>query len=463
MGTKLWRWGVRGLLGLIVLAGVSLAVLSGLPKWVGVHEQPAPPRESLALAGVTVVNPGEVAQADVTVLIEDGRIRAVQSAAEAIPAGFRRIEAQGRWLMPGLIDLHVHVFDESDLRLLLAHGVTTARNMLGLPMHLRLREAVQGGRLAGARLITAGPTLNGADVPMHRQVSTAEQARSAVRESQAAGYDLVKVYDQIGTVAFAAAVDEAGKQGMRVAGHLPAGVPFAEVRRAFASIEHAEELLQNDLKSASDEAIDAFAAEWAKDGTPLVASLQIVQRLSDICGQGETAVAAYESAAINPLVAWLGHKSLGNFAIGDEGCTEWRAQVERMHFVVMRLHAAGVPIALGSDSGPHLTVAGRATLDEVQRLHQAGLSNEDVLRAGTVIAAAVLGKTDELGRIAPGYLADAVLLGNDPRSDLSTLEQPQAVLADGRWYDAAARQALLVQGSEHAGWWLTAGRLFEGL
>ncbi|HEX5756727.1 MAG TPA: amidohydrolase family protein [Arenimonas sp.] len=463
MGTKLLCWGWRGLLGLVGLAVLSLAMLWGLPKWVGVHEQPAPARESLALAGVTVVNPGEAAQVDVTVLIEDGRIWAVQSAGEAIPAGFRRIDAQGRWLMPGLIDLHVHAFDESDLRLLLAHGVTTARNMLGLPMHLRLREAVQGGRLAGARLITAGPTLNGADVPMHSRVSTAEQARSAVRESKAAGYDLVKVYDQIGAEAFAAAIDEAGKQGMKVAGHLPASVPFAQVRQAFVSIEHAEELLQNDLKSASDEAIDAFAAEWATDGTPLVASLQIVQRLSDICGQGETAVAAHESTDLNPLVAWLGRKSLSNFAIGDEGCSEWRAQVERMHFVVARLHAAGVPIALGSDSGPHMTVAGRATLDEVQRLHQAGLSNEDVLRAGTVIAAAVLGKTDELGRIAPGYRADAVLLGSDPRSVLSTLERPQALLADGRWYDAAAHQALLEQGGEHAGWWLTAGRLFEGL
>lgn len=133
-----------------------------------------------------------------------------------------------------------------------------------------------------------------------------------------------------------------------------------------------------------------------------------------------------------------------------------------MHFVVSRLHAAGVPIALGSDSGPHMTVAGRATLDEVQRMHQAGLTNEDVLRAGTVIAAAVLGKTDELGRIAPGYRADAVLLGEDPRSDLSTLERPQALVAVGRWYDAAARQALL-ENSEHADWWLTAGRLFEGL
>lgn len=435
----------------------------GLPKWVGVHEQPAPARTSLALTGVTVVNPGEAAQADVTVLIEDGRIRTIQSAGDAIPPGFRRIEASGRWLLPGLIDLHVHAFDESDLRLLLAHGVTTARNMLGLPLHLRLREAVEQGSLAGAHLITASPTLNGAEVPMHRQVTSAEQARDEVRESKAAGYDLVKVYDQIGAEAFAAAVDEARKQGMGVAGHLPASVPFAQVRAAFVSIEHAEELLQNDLKDASNEAIDAFAAEWAKDGTPLVASLQVVQRLAAVCGRGEAAVAAYDRAELNPLVAWLGRKSLSNFAIGDEGCAEWRAQVERMHFVVARLHAAGVPIALGSDSGPHMTIAGRATLDELQRLQVAGLSNEDVLRAGTVIAAAVLGRADQLGRIAPGFRADAVLLDHDPRRDLATLERPLGVLAEGRWYDAEARQVLLQQGSNHAGWWLTAGRLFEGL
>lgn len=466
MDARVRRWGLRGLAGLaglLGMIGLTLGLLWGLPKLVVVHVRPAPAPEALALTGVTVVNPGEVVQAGVTVLVNDGRIQAVQPASAGIPDGFRRIPAPGRWLMPGLIDLHVHVFDESDLRLLLAHGVTTARNMLGLPLHLRLREAVQDGSLAGARLFTAGPTLNGVSVPMHRRVTTAEEARAAVRESKAAGYDLVKIYDQLGAEAFAAAVDEAGKQGMTVAGHLPGSVPFAQVRRAFISVEHAEELLQNDLKSASDEAIEAFAADWARDGTPLVASLQVVQRLSEVCGQGEAAIAAHEAPELNPLVAWLGRNSLRNFANRGDGCAEWRGQVERMHFVVRRLHAAGVPIALGSDSGPHMTLAGRATLDEVGRLQQAGLSNEEVLRAGTVTAASVLGKSDRLGRIAPGYLADAVLLGSDPRSDLATLEQPQGVLADGRWYSAEACALMREQGREHSGWWLTAGRLFEGL
>jgi imidazolonepropionase-like amidohydrolase len=387
----------------------------------------------------------------------------LQAAATAIPSGYRHVDGRGRWLMPGLIDLHVHVFDESDLRLLLAHGVTSARNMLGLPLHLRLREAVRQGRISGARLITAGPPLDGASVLLHRKVATADEARSAVRESKAAGYDFVKIYDQIDAEAFRAAVDEAGKQGMQVAGHVPASVPFAEVRQDFVSIEHAEELLQNDFKSANDEEVDVLAAEWAKDGTPLVASLQIVQRLSDVCGRGETAVTSRESPELNPLIAWLGRRSLRKFAIGDEGCAEWRAQVERMHFVVTKLHAAGVSIALGTDSGPHMTVAGRATLDELHQLQMTGLSGEQALRAGTVTAAAVLGQSDRLGRIAKGYLADAVMLDADPRNDLATLEQPRGLLADGRWYDTDARNALLEHGREHAGWWLTAGRLFEGL
>ena len=402
MGSKLLRWALRGLLVLAVLVGLGLGLLWSLPKLVGVRERPAPAREALALTPVTVINPGEAPLPGVTVLVRDGRIQAVQPAAVAIPSGYRRIDGHDLWLMPGLIDLHVHVFDESDLPLLLAHGVTTGRNMLGLPLHLRLREAVRQGDLAGARLITSGPPLDGENVPLHRKVATAEEARAAVREDKATGYDLVKIYDQINAVAFRAAVDEAGKQGMQVAGHIPASVPFAEVRHDFASIEHAEELLQNDFKSASDKQVDALAAEWAKDGTPLVASLQIVQRLSDACGKGEAAVTSRESPYLNPLVAWLGRKSLRKFAIGDEGCDQWRAQVARMHVVVSRLHAAGVPIALGTDSGPHMTVAGRATLDELHRLHAAGLSNEDALRAGTVTAAAVLGQVRSTGQNRTG-------------------------------------------------------------
>lgn len=444
---------------LVILLAVAL-LLWFLPPAVGVRTVLSPPaQESLALVDVAVLNPGEAPQYGQTVLIQDGTIVAVQPGDMALPDGYRRIEGAGRWVMPGLMDLHAHVFDESDLAVILAHGVTTTRNMMGSPFHLRVRSAIAQGRLAGARLFSAGPTLDGTGAPLHRVVTTPEQAAQAVQDSVARGFDLIKVYDEVSPTVFAAIVDEASAQGIAVAGHLPANVAIDSILQAYVSVEHAEELWQNQLHEADDATIDQIAARFVAHDTALVSTLQVVQRLVDVCGGGEAALQRNESPFINPLVAWMGRMGLQPWIAGAIDCETFAGTVRHMERITERFHRAGVRIAVGTDYGPHLTAPGSSVHSELQQLARIGLSNEEVLIAATRSPAAVLGRSQTLGRVAAGYAADLLLLAQDPRQDLASLQQIDTVIADGRVYGPVEQQQLRAAGTDHAGLLLTIGRM----
>lgn len=417
----------------------------------------------LAITHVDVLNPGREALLEQTVLVVDGRFTRISDAAP--PAGYRVIDATNQWLMPGLIDAHIHLIDEADMAALLAHGVTTARNMLGRPVHLALREAVAQGELAGPRLLSASRTLNTTDESgtFHDMVHSPEQARQAVRQAKRDGYDLIKVYAGLSQPIFRAIVAEAQALGLPIAGHPPKQVPIEEFLVSSVSVEHVEELWQKHLRKADDSQVRALAEQIAASGKPLVATLEVVQRLADVCGGGDAALDRLASPLLNPLYQWIGSRSLGDWVDEEDlaSCQRWSGYTERMVQIVAIMHQSGVAIALGSDSGPHRTVHGLTTHLEIARLDQAGLSATDVLIAATVHSARVLQHEAELGAIAPGYLADALLLAADPRSDLSLLSDPDGILAAGRWYDRPAREALLAAAEQHAGFILSIGRLLQ--
>ena len=462
---KRWLlWTGKSLLLLLLVASMAAASLWLYPKYHGVAGSAPPVQASRwALRNVTLLNPGELALPARTVVVEQGRIVSILDSDAALSAETVVVDGHGGWLIPGLIDAHVHVIDEADLALLLARGFTSVRNMLGRPVHLEMRKAVEVGRLAGPRLITAGPVLDTphASGSFHLDLHSEQEAREAVRESAAAGYDLVKIYDGLSPALYQAAIDESRKQHLPVAGHLPRQVPLPQLLADMQSIEHVEELWNHGLKKASATEVDAAADAFAERKVPLVATLAIVQRLADVCGKGKAAIERLDGPNLNPLFAFLGRRSLGGWVEGSEGCDEWQGEVDRMGGIVRRMQERGAIIALGSDSGPHLSEHGALALDEMDRLQAAGLSAEQVLIAATRNAALALGRAEQLGRIAPGYSADALLLDADPRIDLATLRTPQGILAEGRWYERPAIEALLESGCDHANVWLSAGRLLE--
>ena len=163
--------------------------------------------------------------ADATVLVRDGRIMAAGSTAGVVVRkGVRRIDGQGKYLIPGLADMHVHLYSDDEtpdslaadeLAVMIANGVTAIRLMIGTPEHLVLRREIEAGRVLGPQLWIASPQFTGLEDINSRRVTTPEQARAAVKEVADAGYDFVKLTLAITPPVFDAIVSEAARNGIR--------------------------------------------------------------------------------------------------------------------------------------------------------------------------------------------------------------------------------------------------------
>jgi imidazolonepropionase-like amidohydrolase len=463
---------------LLLLGSVSVLALLGLcslwlmPRLSSVIERQAPPQQDLAITRVQVWqgpaqhNSGTNNTASFqqqTVLVHQGRFHALLPANAVIPTGYRQLDGHNQYLLPGLIEAHSHILDSADLSGYLAHGVTTVRNMNGRPMHLQMKQAWEQGKLAGARLITAGPTLNHQSpwLAFHQNINSVAEANAVVAAQQAAGYDWLKVYDGMTPELFQALTAAAAKRHMPVAGHLPTAVGIQAAITGLNSLEHVDELWQNGVQSLENATSLAVPTLLAKTGTPLVTSLAIMQRLAKICGAGLAAVPSLDRPEVNPLARYFGLKSLAVFADGDEGCDQFRQRVSFLGELLMLIHQQGGTLVLGSDQGAHLLAAGDATLLEASALQGIGMSVSEVMTAGTTAAAHMLVQAEQLGQIKAGFLADAVLYQVNPMTQAPWQQQPVAVMVQGRWYDEARLIQLRKAATEHSSFWLTLSRFLQ--
>ena len=422
------------------------------------------PQKAIALQNVNIWQAESGEQRNKTVLLKEGRFVAVLDNNEALPAGYEVKAGNGQWLVPGIIDMHAHILDPAELSAYLAHGVTTIRNMNGRPMHLEMKRQLSAGKLAGPRLMTLGPTLNFQSPLMqfHQNVNTAAQAKTVVAQIKRAGYDGLKFYDGLSPEIFEALVAHAEAEKMPIAGHIPNKVGLAPVLKHYKTMEHVDELWQNGLAKAKSGDEEKMIAALSQANKPLVASLAIMQRLGPVCGKGEQVIDQYETPLLSPLANFFGRKSLKGFAVGDEGCAQFRERVSKITRLVKKLHEAQVPILLGSDQGPHLFAAGVASGQEADALLNAGLSITEVMRSATTLAAQALGRENDVGKIAPGFRADAILLAGHPLAKAPWRQTPGAILADGRWYGQPEREALLQAARGHGSFWLALGRFLQG-
>jgi imidazolonepropionase-like amidohydrolase len=407
----------------------------------------ASPGYLIANAAVLDIETGRLAS-DRFVLVREGII--VSIAPEA-PAGvgpeIEFIDAAGAVLIPGLIDMHVHVFDEADLAANLAYGVTTVRNLGGLPFHLPMAERIERGDILGPRLITTGPILNERggrnSNALQSAVSGADEARAAVRRQYQAGYRDLKLYSNLSRESFAAIRDEAARLGLTMAGHPVEGtqadpLTIAETLAAdFVTIEHAESIVWFALHDRRDHAqASALAARFAEAGAVVSPTLIVHQNLARIVETRGAHVRREEMASFNPVVARFEADRYAFWA-GYERDDRSVMQAFYVAFTGM-LHAAGVTLVVGSDAGVMATPHGVSVSYEIELLVAAGLSPLEALQAATINPARALQREGELGRIAPGYAADFILLDGDPREDLSRLRRPLGVMRGENWLDEAA-------------------------
>jgi imidazolonepropionase-like amidohydrolase len=391
--------------------------------WPVTFRVPVP--EPLLVRNVRLFDPvagvlGEAAD----VLVTDGRVTRVAPAGSITPPpGLRVLEGGGRVALPGLVDAHTHPADEAELRGMLYYGVTSARTMGGhVARTAAQRDAVAAGAIPGPRLVTAGFQFaldcSGDECNTDEWGYRPRDHESALRAlalERAFGGGVTKLYYS-GTLRSAARLVEAAqRQGRRVAGH------DARSLAQLAAGMHSEEHTGADaFESMQGDNIALVAAA----GLPVTSTMVAIARYLE---PADSLVDAEGQA----FITRTSRAGFGMYAGESPARNAVLAQARLHRHNVGRLHAAGVVIAAGTDA-PGLP---DALHDELERLVAVGFSPAEALTAATLTAALVLGAEAEIGRIAPGYRGDLLILDADPLADIRNTRRIHAVIQGGAVID----------------------------
>ncbi len=437
-----------------------------------IAETPAPaPGPVLAIENVTVIPmDSERMLKDHTVVVEGRRITAFGPAAQtAVPAGATRIEGRGRFLIPGLAEMHGHfpsaqglqqfgeTFGDRLLFLNVVCGVTTVRGMIGGAADLRVREEVARGVRLGPQIFTAGPSINGTSVPDNRS------AWRTVTEQRAAGYDLLKIHPGVARGVFDEVARTARREGIPFAGHVPADVGLVRaLLSGMTTVEHLDgyvEALQRDgatlpeqtgffgssiVDTVDESKIAALAAATRAAGTWNTPTQILLDNLFGGAALEEIAARPemkYVPAALREQ--WL--TGAWQFRGPDFDPARARRLVELRRRLLRALRDASAGILLGADAPQVFNVPGFATLRELEALVAAGLTPYQALEAGTRNPAIALGVPESFGTIAVGKRADLLLLDADPLADVRNVWKRAGVVLAGRWLSASELDAKLAE------------------
>lgn len=456
-----------------------------LPAFLAVQAM-AQASQTLVFTHVTVIDgTGDAAKPEMTVVITDDRITALGRTGQVpAPKDARVVNAAGKFLIPGLWDMHAHIAisasgREERLPLLIANGITGVRDMFGSLELINLwRKEMAASVLLGPRIVAAGPILDGPGSRAFTVVSNEIEARQAVVKVKREGSDFVKVYSALSREAYFAIADEARRQHIAFAGHVPYSVSVAEASDAGQkSIEHltgmvlagstreaelAKKLVQmpktdaisvwKAVNRAAAGAIETYDEQKArrlfsrlvKNGTWQCPTLVV---LRSGAFRGDPGFADDPRMKYMPLSTrqfWdLDRNPNLRFTAEDYAIQKklYRKQLE----LVGAMQRAGVGILAGTDMGNPYVFPGFSLHDELELMVEAGLTPMQALQTATLNPARYLGKEEQLGTIGVGKLADLVLLDANPLVDIRNTKQINAVVVAGKLLDRAQRQAMLAQ------------------
>ena len=458
--------------------------------------------QSLAFTDVTVIDVKEgVAEPGVTVIVSGDRIWGIgKTDSLEVPAGATSIDATGKYLIPGLWDMHAHLDDalwksgyntteekETFLTLLVARGITGVRLMGDFIEQVNAwRQRILLGDLLGPRIVAADRPLEGGELPFTGWVSveTEAEGREAVRSAIRRGADFIKVYDGLSRDAYFAIADEAHRLGVDFAGHPPYVVTAAEAAETGQkSIEHltGTTYLCTDSAAVFQEEIERAVAEEGRSltnhpvhGVYLGWDARIAASFNpDRCRDMLAAFVEHETWHVPTLTVFAGLREW--VARGDEGRrgpdprerylpssvpAYWRANYQipaaalplfeaganTAFRMTGALHEAGVRLMAGTDFAtvPYV-VPGLSLHEELEHLVAAGLTPMEALQTATLNPAEYLGRAHSGGTIEIGQLADLVLLEGDPLQDITNTRRISAVVLNGRLLDRGDLDAMLAE------------------
>lgn len=422
-------------------------------------------RNSLVFTHVTIIDAtGAPAQSDMTVVITGDRITGLGKTGKIrVPKGAQVVDGIGKFLIPGLWDMHVHlsITTEPTLPAFIANGVTGVRDMGGDVSQIDgWRKSIAAGLLIGPRIVRAGPLVDGPKkTAMYRlTVNTPTEARQAVVSLKQQGVDFIKVHNRVPRDAYFALAEECRRQGITFVGHIPRGTSAEEASEAGQkSIEHTETLIeaaafqQGSTAKSPEQALDTYTAErrqvlfalFVKNGTWYCPTLIEYNNFAF-----ETDPSVLDDPRQKYLAPVTKEYIEKFFPIPPrntpvEQYAPRRAIYQRLLGLVGEMQRAGVGILAGTDPPARGVFPGFSLHDELALLVRAGLTPMEALQAATRNPAKFLGKLDSFGTIEKGKIADLILLEANPLEDIKNTRRISGVVVGGRLLGASELQSML--------------------
>jgi len=433
------------------------------------------PNKSVYITNVNILSPnGEKFILNQNVFIENGIITSIDSISKPLNE-VTHINGEGKFLIPGLIDSHVHLFkSQNDLLLYVANGVTEIRELIGEEDHLKWREEIKNGRI-GPDMYIASPRL-GSFEPIEgwfmewtqgfNNIRNAKEAQIMVKKYAKQGYDAVKIYSYLNKESYDAINKIAVEEGMDVVGHVPFDLELSDVFNSNQSdIAHLEELMNafrrefgdlvnqagaNNFLTYVEKRTKEIIPELIKNDISVTTTLWLtesfVRQKFDLENLLNEVELVYENPGIsewNEMIpgglGWLPAINRYNLA---ENLTEddkswekifWTAYGEACSIILKNLSEGGVTLLAGTDTNLPPTVPGFSLHDELISMAKAGMSNSQVLLSATAIPAQRLGSNT--GIIEEGKKANMILLEKNPLEDISNTKTINTVLVNGKVLD----------------------------
>jgi len=375
-----------------------------------------------------------------TVIVRDGRIAEIGPANKIkTPDGATRIDGAGKYLMPGLAEMHGHIpppnapkaYTESVLFLYAANGITTVRGMLGAPNQLELRDKANRGEIVSPTLYLAGPSFNG------NSVNSPEQAVSMVRQQKQEGWDLLKVHPGLTRDEYDAMAKSAKEVGIRFAGHIPEEVGLIHaLEMGQETIDHVDGYIEylNGATGPVDETKLADVVRRTKAAgawiVPTMALWETLIGYTDLSAL--TAMPELKYTPPQQIEQWkTAHQNRLNHPTYDRKKAELIA-TNRMR-ILKSLHEGGVRILLGTDAPQQFSVPGFSIHREMALMVKCGFSPYQIIQSGTKNVGDYFKGKDDFGTVAVGKRADLILVQGNPLKDVANIAKSAGVMVRGRW------------------------------
>ena len=432
---------VFALIGALILIGVfTLWVDSARSDYLNIDKREKTSVNSYIISNVNVIPMNiDTVLMNKMVYIKEGRIEKIADLIEV--SEIQIFDGENKYLTPGLIDMHVHVWDRYELGIYLSNGVTAVRNLWGMPMHLRIKEDVVGDIIFSPTFFTSGPKLTGREFigDDNLNLTNSSEAKEKVISYKARGYDFIKTYYGLDKDIFDAVIEQSQRSEIDIVAHPSQKVSFSyHLKPQIKSIEHAEEIVQQALKYDIDfiklqPIIESISKSEHTSYCPTITGFNNIYQMMI----NDSILSSESINYMNPLIRKVDSKNqFERWSNARQNDPSEVSRIKNQHdfhiMIVQKLHEAGVNIICGTDAGIGVTLPGFSIHKELAFYKKAGLSNYEVLKTATVNASRTHSIMNQLGTIEEGKIANLLLVDENPLIKLSSLEKPTCVFIQGR-------------------------------